>query len=54
MENCIFCRIVREEVFSYTIYKDEVATAFLDINTVALGHTLVIPNKHFNRLEYKR
>ena len=51
MENCIFCGIVKEELSSYTFYKDEIATAFLDINPVALGHTLVIPNKHFNRLD---
>lgn len=51
MDNCIFCKIVREEIPSYTIYKDELATAFLDINPVALGHTLVIPNKHFDRLD---
>ncbi|MGJ9458977.1 HIT domain-containing protein [Oceanobacillus sp. CF4.6] len=51
MEDCIFCGIVREEISLYTIYKDEIATAFLDINPVALGHTLVIPNKHFNRLD---
>ncbi|WP_249872875.1 HIT family protein [Oceanobacillus saliphilus] len=51
MKDCIFCGIVREEISSYTIYKDEITTAFLDINPVALGHTIVISNKHFNRLD---
>ncbi len=51
MENCIFCGIVRGEISSYTVFKDEIATAFLDINPVALGHILVIPNKHFDRLD---
>ena len=51
MENCIFCGIVRGELSSYTIFKDEIVTAFLDINPVALGHILVIPNKHFTRLD---
>lgn len=51
MGNCIFCGIVRGEISSYTIFKDEIATAFLDINPVALGHILVIPNKHFDRLD---
>lgn len=51
MENCIFCGIVRGDISSYTIYKSEMATAFLDINPVTMGHTIVIPNKHFERLE---
>ncbi|MGE7981363.1 HIT domain-containing protein [Solibacillus sp. NPDC093137] len=51
MENCIFCGIVRGELSSYTIFKDEKVTAFLDINPVAMGHILVIPNKHFERLD---
>lgn len=51
MKNCIFCRIVRGEASSYTIYKNEIATAFLDINPMTTGHVLVIPNKHFNRLD---
>ena len=51
MGNCIFCKIVSGDISSYTIYKNEIATAFLDINPVASGHTLVIPNIHFNRLD---
>ena len=51
MKSCIFCKIVREEIPSYTLYKDQVVTAFLDVNPVALGHTLVIPNRHFDRLD---
>lgn len=51
MNNCIFCKIANGEAPSYTIYQDEVATAFLDINPVTLGHIVVIPNKHFNRLD---
>ena len=51
MDTCIFCEIAKGERFSYTIFQDETATAFLDINPVAAGHTLVIPNKHFNRLD---
>lgn len=51
MDNCLFCKIVKGESNSYKIYQDEIATAFLDINPVTLGHTLVIPNKHFDRLD---
>ena len=51
MEQCIFCGIVKKEKSAYIIYEDEIVTAFLDINPIALGHTLVIPNKHFARLD---
>ena len=41
----IFSRIVACEIPSYKIAEDERYYAFLDINPVAPGHTLVIP-KH--------
>ena len=41
----IFSRIVAGEIPSYKIAEDERYYAFLDINPVAPGHTLVIP-KH--------
>lgn len=46
MDNCIFCKIVKGEIPSYKIYEDEKTYAFLDINPVNPGHTLVIPKKH--------
>lgn len=41
----IFSRIVAGEIPSYKVAEDENFYAFLDINPVAKGHTLVIP-KH--------
>ncbi len=41
----IFSRIVAGEIPSYKVAEDERYFAFLDINPVAPGHTLVIP-KH--------
>ena len=41
----IFSRIVAGEIPSYKVAEDENYYAFLDINPVAPGHTLVIP-KH--------
>ncbi|MFP4022291.1 MAG: HIT family protein [Candidatus Paceibacterota bacterium] len=46
-ENCIFCKIVAGEIPSVDIYEDEKVKAFLDINPVTYGHTLVIPKEHF-------
>lgn len=47
MENCLFCKIVNNEISSYTIYEDELVKVFLDINPSSNGHCLVIPKKHF-------
>lgn len=41
----IFSRIVSGEIPSYKIAEDEDYFAFLDINPLAKGHTLVIPKK---------
>lgn len=41
----IFSRIVAGEIPSYRIAENEKFFAFLDINPVAEGHTLVIPKK---------
>lgn len=47
---CIFCKIVRGEVPCYKVYEDEHNLAFLDIEPIARGHTLVIPKQHVERL----
>lgn len=39
----IFSRIVAGEIPSYKVAEDDLFYAFLDINPVAKGHTLVIP-----------
>ncbi|MBS5797997.1 MAG: HIT family protein [Dysgonomonas mossii] len=41
----IFSRIVKGEIPSYKVAEDERFFAFLDINPMAKGHTLVIPKQ---------
>ena len=41
----IFSRIVKGEIPSYKVAEDERYFAFLDINPLAKGHTLVIPKQ---------
>lgn len=48
--DCIFCKIINGEIPSYTIYEDDIVKAFLDINPISNGHTLVIPKKHFENI----
>lgn len=47
---CIFCKIIKGEIPSYKIYEDENTYAFLDIADDAIGHTLVIPKKHYENV----
>jgi len=43
----IFCKIINNEIPSYTIYEDEIVKVFLDVNPMHTGHTLIIPKKHY-------
>ena len=45
--NCIFCKIINNEIPSYTIYEDEIVKVFLDVNPISNGHSLVVPKKHY-------
>lgn len=47
MKDCIFCKIVANEIPSYTVYEDDIVKAFLDISQGTPGHTLVIPKNIF-------
>lgn len=44
--DCVFCKIIAGEIPSYKIYEDDLILAFLDINPVSPGHTLIIPKEH--------
>jgi histidine triad (HIT) family protein len=49
--NCIFCQIIKGESPAYKVYEDYLTLAFLDINPISDGHTLIIPKLHESRLE---
>lgn len=44
----IFSKIVRNELPSFNVYENENHIAFLDINPLKIGHTLVIPKKEID------
>ncbi|ACH93325.1 protein kinase C1 inhibitor [Borrelia duttonii Ly] len=48
LSDCIFCKIVKNEISCYKVYEDNLILAFLDINPLNIGHTLVIPKQHSN------
>ena len=47
MSDCIFCKIAHKEAPASVVYEDDEVIAFLDINPIERGHTLVIPKRHF-------
>ncbi len=46
-KDCIFCSIARNEIGARKIKETGNAVAFLDVNPLAEGHTLVIPKVHY-------
>jgi len=46
MSECIFCQIANHQQHANVVLEDNEFIAFLDINPVSRGHTLVIPKKH--------
>lgn len=44
--DCIFCKIVNNEIKSYKIYEDEKVIAILDAFPSSAGHCLIIPKEH--------
>lgn len=46
MSDCLFCSIVNGDVPSHKVYEDDVCLAFLDIQPINAGHTLVVPKEH--------
>ena len=49
--DCIFCKIISKEIPAKILYEDDYSISFLDAFPVAKGHTLVIPKKHFTKIQ---
>ncbi len=50
MQDCIFCKIVADELPSFKFYEDDHVLAFVDIMPVSVGHVLIIPKEHATNL----
>ncbi|MDD8020579.1 MAG: histidine triad nucleotide-binding protein [Acidobacteriota bacterium] len=51
MIDCLFCRIIKNEIPAKSIYEDEKVLAFEDINPQAPVHTIIIPKRHVTSLK---
>ena len=48
--DCVFCKIVADEVPSVRVYEDDATLAFMDVNPLTEGHLLVVPKVHVRNL----
>ena len=49
--DCVFCKIVEGKIPSRKIIETEKSLAFLDAFPLTKGHTLVIPKKHYIKIQ---
>ena len=49
-DNCIFCKIIKNEHPSEKYYEDDDIIAIKDINMMAPVHALIIPKRHIRNL----
>ena len=45
--DCLFCKIINNEIPSEIIYEDDIVKVFLDIRPTTNGDSLIVPKKHF-------
>lgn len=50
MDDCLFCKIIRNEITSQRVYEDDDFIVINDIAPKAKVHLLVIPRKHIASL----
>ena len=49
--DCIFCKIVNGEVPAKIIFETTNSLAFMDAFPLTKGHSLVIPKKHYEKIQ---
>ena len=50
MKDCIFCKIINDELPSKTIYEDDLIKVIMNIDPATNGHLLVLPKYHFENI----
>ena len=50
MNDCIFCKIINNELPSRTVYEDELIKIIMNINPTTNGHLLVLPKEHYENI----
>src|SRR5436190_22109608 len=50
-KNCTFCKIVERHISARIISQNDNAIAFLDAFPLSVGHTLIIPKRHYSKVQ---
>ena len=45
--DCLFCKIINNELPSSTVYEDNLIKIIMNINPDTNGHLLILPKKHY-------
>ncbi|HHX55927.1 MAG TPA: HIT family protein [Clostridiales bacterium] len=48
--NCVFCKIINNEIPSNVVYEDEDFKVILDNAPATRGHAILLPKKHFSNI----
>ena len=51
MSETVFSKIIRGEIPCHKVYEDDRVLAFLDVNPLSTGHTLVVPKEAARTLD---
>lgn len=46
MNDCVFCKIIKGELPSKTLYEDDISKVIMSIDPATNGHLLVLPKTH--------
>lgn len=49
-EDCIFCKIIKGDIPSRTVYEDDLFKVIMDIEPATRGHVLILPKNHYDDL----
>ena len=48
--DCLFCKIVAEDIAADMVYDSDTAVAFRDLNPQAPTHVLIVPRQHIAKI----
>ena len=47
---CLFCDVINRKKTGHFVFEDEIHAAFLDKYPIDIGHSLVLPRKHYEKI----
>jgi histidine triad (HIT) family protein len=50
MDDCVFCKIIAGQLPAAVVYRDETVMAFMSLQQLTEGHTLIIPIQHVKNI----